>query len=54
MTLDILAQKNPFLMTTIGNFNAKSKNWYSQDRTSFEDKTIETIYNFTIRVISVN
>ena len=27
MTLDILAQKNPFLMTTIGDFNAKSKNW---------------------------
>ena len=54
MTLDILAQKNPFLMTTIGNFNAKSKNWYSQDRTSFEGKAIETIYNFTIRVISVN
>ena len=26
MTLDILAQKNPFLMTTIGDFNAKSKN----------------------------
>ena len=25
MTLDILVQKNPFLMTTIGNFNAKSK-----------------------------
>ena len=29
MTLDILAQKNPFLMTTIGDFNAKSKDWYS-------------------------
>ena len=43
MTLDILAQKNPFLMTTIGDFNAKSKNWYSQDKTSFEGKTIESI-----------
>ena len=43
MTLDILAQKNPFLMTTIGDFNAKSKNWYSQDKTSFEDKSIESI-----------
>ena len=41
MTLDILAQKNPFLMTTIGDFNAKSKNLYSQDKTSFEGKTIE-------------
>ena len=43
MTLDILAQKNPFLMTTIEDFNAKSKNWYSQDKTSFEGKTIESI-----------
>ena len=43
MTLDILAQKNPFLMTTIGDFNAKSKNWYSPDKTSFEGKTIESI-----------
>ena len=42
MTLDILAQKNPFLMTTIGDFNAKSKNWYSHDKTSFEGKTIES------------
>ena len=43
MTLDILALKNPFLMTTIRDFNAKSKNWYSQDQTSFEGKTIESI-----------
>ena len=43
MTLDILAQKNPFLMTTIGEFNAKSRNWYSQGKTSFEGKTIESI-----------
>ena len=41
MTLDILTQKNPFLMTAIGDFNAKSKNWYSQDKTSFEGKTIK-------------
>ena len=43
MALDILAQKNPFLKTTIGEFNAKSKNCYSQDKTSFEGKTIESI-----------
>ena len=43
MTLDILAQKNPFLMTTIGNFNAKSKTWHRQDKTSCECKTIESI-----------
>ena len=41
----------PFLMKTTGDFNAKSKNWYSQNKTSLEDKTIK--YNFTIWVISV-
>ena len=27
MTLEFLAQKNPFLLTAIGDFNAKSSNW---------------------------
>ena len=36
MTLDVPVQKNLFLMTTIGEFNTKSKNWYSQNKTSFE------------------
>ena len=40
ITLDILAQKNSFLMTTIGDFSEKSKNWYSQDKTSFEGKNM--------------
>ena len=43
ITLNILVQKNPFLMTTNGYFNAKSKNKYSHDKTSFEGKTIESI-----------
>ena len=30
-------------MTTIRKFNTNSKNWYRQDKTSFEDKTIESI-----------
>ena len=30
-------------MTIIGDFNAKSKNQYSQDKISFEGKTIESI-----------
>ena len=28
LTLDALAQKNPFLMVALGDFNAKSSNWY--------------------------
>ena len=43
MVLDALAQKNPYLITAIGDFNAKSKTWYSQDQTSFEGNTIENI-----------
>ena len=42
MTLDILTQKNPFLMRTIGDCNVKPTTWYSQDKTSFEGKTIES------------
>ena len=30
-------------MTTIGDFNTKSKSWCSQDKTSLEGKTIESI-----------
>ena len=36
MTLDILVQKNLFLVTTIGD-------WYYQDKTNFEGKTTESI-----------
>ena len=42
MTLDILAQKK-YVSNDNQGFNAKSKNWYSQDKTSFEGKTIESI-----------
>ena len=30
-------------MTTIRDINAKFKKWYSKDKTSIEDKTIESI-----------
>ena len=43
MTLELLAQKNPFLLTVIGDFNAKSPNWYNKDKTSFEGNTIENV-----------
>ena len=43
MTLETLAQKSSFLTTIIGDFNAKSCNWYSHDKTSFEGITIENI-----------
>ena len=41
MTLEFLAQKNPFLSTAISDFNDKFSNWYNKDKTSFEGNTIE-------------
>ena len=43
MTLETLAQKGSFLTTIIGDFNAKSCNWYSHDKTNFEGSAIESI-----------
>ena len=43
MTVELLGQKNPFLLATIGNFNVKSSNWYNKDKTSFEGNTIENV-----------
>ena len=43
MTLETLAQKGSFLTTIIGDFKAKSCNWYSHDKTSFEGSTMESI-----------
>ena len=34
LTLYTLAQKNPFLMAALGDFNAKSSNWYNKDITT--------------------
>ena len=43
MTLELLAQKNPFLLTAIGDFNANSSNWYNKDKVSFEGNTTENV-----------
>ena len=43
MNLETLAQRNPFLTVVIGDFNAKSKKWCSQDSTNFERVTIENL-----------
>ena len=43
MNLETLAPRNPFLMVVIGDFNAKSKHWCSQDSTNFEGITIENV-----------
>ena len=41
MILDPLSTNNPFLTVMIGDFNAKSSNWYLNDITSFEGSQTE-------------
>ena len=43
ITLDKHALNNPFMPVVIGDLNAKSKNWYPSDRTTYEGNIIETI-----------
>ena len=43
MTLEALAQNGSFLTRIICDFNAKSCNWYSHDKTSIKGGTIESI-----------
>ena len=42
LNLETLCQNNPFLIVLIGDLNAKSKNWYSRDKSSYERNEIET------------
>ena len=41
MNLDVLSTNNHFLTVMIGNFNAKSRNWYLNEKTSFEGSQFE-------------
>ena len=43
VTLETLAQKCSFLTAIIGNFNAKSCNWYNHNKTSVEGSPTESI-----------
>ena len=43
LTLDAVSAYNHFLIAAIGDFNAKSSNWYTGDTNAFEDSKIEAI-----------
>ena len=45
LNLETLCQNNPFLIVIvlIEDLNAKSKNWYSRDKTSHEENEIENV-----------
>ena len=43
LTLDAVLATNPFLFVAIGDFNAKSGNWYTGNTTTSEGSKIEAI-----------
>ena len=43
LTLDSIINKNPFLIVALGDFNAKTTNWYKNDINSYEGLKIDTI-----------
>ena len=43
LTLDTIVNKNPFLIVTLGDFNAKTTNWYKIDINSYEGLKSDSI-----------
>ena len=40
MSLEKIAQRNPFLVVVVRDFNAKSSNWFCHDKTNFEGAAV--------------
>ena len=43
LSLDEVANHNPFLTVVLGNFNVKLENWYKHDKTSYEGAEIDAL-----------
>ena len=43
LNLDKITNKNPYLTVILGDFNAKSSNWYKHDTTTYECSKIDAI-----------
>ena len=43
LLLDYIANNNPFVSIVIGGFNARSSNWCSSDKTTYESKKLESL-----------
>ena len=43
LTLDSIINKNPFIIVALGDFNAKTTNWYKSYVNSYEGLKIDTI-----------
>ena len=41
LNLDAIANKNPYLIVILDDFNAKTSNWYEHDKTTYEGSKIE-------------
>ena len=41
--LDYIANRNPFVSIIIGDFNARSNNWCSSDKRTYEGKNLESL-----------
>ena len=41
LNIDHMAEKSPFMMVVLVNFNVKSKSWYTNDSTNFEGLKID-------------
>ena len=43
LTLDTIITKNPFLIVALGNFNAKTTDWYKNDINSSQGLKVDTV-----------
>ena len=43
LNLDTIANKNPYLIVILGDFNARSSNSHKHDKTTYEGSKIEAI-----------
>ena len=43
LTMESITQKNPFLSVVIGDFNARSSKWWTDDKTTQEGLKIENL-----------
>lgn len=43
LNLENLVQINPFVVLVVGGFNAKSSNWFCQDKSRFKGDVIENL-----------
>ena len=43
LNLGTLCQNNPFLIVLIRDLNAKSKNWYSPDKSILKENEVENV-----------